>query len=243
MVLLHRFGIHDARCLSIYRRAVGDVLACVVGADETIDWAALEPVVDEQLAMLEQALVTRVPGRPVVDFTVPVSTSAEVAPPRAVASPQASPVDPPRGRARRPTHAAQDAMSMEDKLRESRKPIQKLLREDCVQACLIDLGTAECLIQGMTGKSSEDAEQEIVDRLRESLQQQIRGFIRQTGGEGPWSNPHAQEELRQDVHRMRSVQGVLSMARHVRREYRSWEREHGWYGILGLFSPRRKLRD
>lgn len=256
MVLLHRLGIHDARCLRIYRRALADAVESTLGSGEATDWKTLEPLVDRQLAMLEQALLTRVPARPAIDLAscvpAPAVTTAEVAPAEATAAEMTAPgtfdaeglaVNPPPGRPdRRPSGYVPEALSMEEKLREARKPIQKLLREDCVRACLIDLPTAERLVQGMAGKPSDDAERDVVDHLRESLQQQIRDFIRRMRGQGPWSNPHTQEELRQDVRRMHSVRGVLSMSRHVRNEYRNWEREHGSYGILGLFSPRRKQK-
>jgi hypothetical protein len=242
MVLLHRLGIRDTRCLRIYRRAVCDAIDRDPATRDGLDWKLLEPVVEQQLAMLEEALQTRVPARARIDLTLSVLAPEPVAGPKvarpaedavAVVAPAARP-------GKRPSGYVPEALSMEEKLREARKPIQKLLREDCVRACLIDLPTAERLIQGMAGRSSDEAEREVVDRLRESLQQQIRGFIRRTRGQGPWSNPRTQEELRQDVHRMHSVRGVLSMARHVRHEYRNWEREQGAYGILGLFSPRRK---
>lgn len=240
MVLLHKLGIHDARCLRIYRRAVSDTLVAGVSGQGGVDWKALEPVVEQQLVLLEKALLMRVPPCPVVDFGSPGAETAVAYTPPEPGGDSVDGADPGGRPTKRPTGYVPDAKSMEEKLRESRKPVQKLLREDCVQACLVDQATAEDLILGMTGKSSEEAEREIVEHLRESLQMQIRDFIRRTRGEGPWSNPHAQEELRQDVRRMHSVQGVLSMARHVRKEYRSWERAHGWYGILGLFSPRRK---
>ena len=56
---------------------------------------------------------------------------------------------------------------MEQKLQVEREPIQQLLREDCVRAGLVDKETAERLIRDMTGKTSADAEREIVEQLRD----------------------------------------------------------------------------
>ena len=67
---------------------------------------------------------------------------------------------------------------MEDKLKDERKPVQKLLLEDCVQVGLIDLPTAKRMILEMTGKTSQDAERDIVEDLRQLLQLQVKSFIR-----------------------------------------------------------------
>jgi len=129
---------------------------------------------------------------------------------------------------------------MEEKLKDDRQPVQKLLLEDCVAEHLLDRPKAKELIAGMTGKTPQDAELEIVEYLRQELQTQVRHFIRSDKG-GPWSKPHAQEDLRKDIHAAKSVRGVLLLCRQIVKEHQEWEREHGQGGILGLFSPRRRL--
>ena len=128
---------------------------------------------------------------------------------------------------------------MEEKLKDDRKPVQKLLLEDCVQARLLDVSRAKELINGMTGKTPQEAELEIVEYLRQELQSQVREFIR-GDKDGPWSNPHTQQELREDIHAARTVRGVLLLCRQIVKEHRTWEEEHDQGGILGLFSPRRR---
>lgn len=132
------------------------------------------------------------------------------------------------------------ARTMEEKLHDEREPIQKLLLEDCVTTGLVDLPTARQLVAGMAGKTSRDAEREIVERLRQVLQDQARYFIRKAKG-GPWANPRAQEDLRQDIHAASSVRSVLLLHRQIVKEYQTWQKEHGRVGILGLFASRHRL--
>jgi hypothetical protein len=132
------------------------------------------------------------------------------------------------------------AKSMEEKLHDEREPIQKLLVEDCVSAGLIDLPAARQMVAGMAGKTSRDAEREIVERLRQVLQDQARYFIRKAKG-GPWANPRTQEDLRQDIHAASSVRSVLLLHRQIVKEYHAWQKEHGRIGILGLFAARRRI--
>jgi hypothetical protein len=127
---------------------------------------------------------------------------------------------------------------MEQKLKDERVPIQQLLREDCVHAGLLDRETADRLVAQMSGKTSVDAERELVEDLRQRLQEQVRTFIRKSRG-GPWRDPRTQEDLRQDIHAAHSVRSVLFLYRQVLHEYRTWEEEGRRRGILGLFSPRR----
>ena len=115
---------------------------------------------------------------------------------------------------------------MEEKLREGRQPVQELLRNDCVQLGLIDRKQAERLIRGMLGKQPEVAEQDVVEVLRQILQDQVKGIIRRLKG-GPWATPQAQEEMRQDIHHARSVRAILMFARQVIKERRAWKKKHG----------------
>ncbi len=146
----------------------------------------------------------------------------------------------PERHGRQPSGYVPVARSMEEKLHDEREPIQKLLVEDCVSAGLIDLPTARQMVAGMAGKTSRDAEREIVERLRQVLQDQARYFIRKAKG-GPWANPRTQEDLRQDIHAASSVRSVLLLHRQIVKEYHAWQKEHGRIGILGLFAGRRRI--
>ena len=143
-------------------------------------------------------------------------------------------------RDKRPSGYVPPAKSMEEKLSEARKPIQALLAEDCVHLGLLTSKQAKKLILGMTGKSSQQAEQEIVEHLRQVLQMQVKSFIRKSKG-GPWGDPRTQEDLRKDIHAARNIRSVLMLARQVIKEYQAWQGENGRGGILGLFTPRKRI--
>ena len=59
MLLLTRHGLLDNRCLSIYQRAVGDVVRLRLAQQVGGGCAGIDRILDEQLAMLESALTTR----------------------------------------------------------------------------------------------------------------------------------------------------------------------------------------
>jgi len=234
MLLLSQLGMRDARSLSIFLEAVKAVVRHRAANDQPIGLGNLEPFLSEQLEMLVTALrkhrgLLRVPMQ-----AQEIGSSGQLA----------SSADERDSAPRRPAKPASGyvpvAKSMEEKLKDDRKPVQKLLLEDCVAEHLLDPRKAKELVAGMTGRTPQDAELEIVEYLRQELQTQVRHFIRSDKG-GPWSSPHAQEDLRKDIHAARSVRGVLMLCRQIVKEHQEWEREHGQGGILGLFSPRRHL--
>lgn len=224
MLLLTRLGIRDAQSLRVYRQAVLDAVRRQVSEQEVQQPDAMQALIRHQLDLLEASLQT-LPDRVAV---------------RQAASPGAAAGGAAASRNRRPSGYVPEARSMEEKLQVEREPVQQLLREDCVRVGLVDKDTAERLVRGMTGKTSADAEQEIVEYLRQRLQDQVKSFIRKAKG-GPWSDPRTQDDLRRDIHTARSVRSVLMMSRQVLKEYQIWEKEHGRHGILGLFSPRKKM--
>lgn len=111
---------------------------------------------------------------------------------------------------------------MEDKLEESRKPLRKILNEDCVRLGLLDIKRAEKLASRLAGKSREDAEAEIVAEIRNNLHQQVRAYLRKYKG-GPWPSPKLQEELRVDIASTNSVHAVVTLTRFLLKERRNWE--------------------
>jgi len=106
---------------------------------------------------------------------------------------------------------------MPTKLSEERKPIKKLIQEDCVQLGLISKKRAEYVITQMAGKQPAEAEKEVVVELRENLHKQVRKLIRKDKG-GPWSLPKDQEELRLEILQTPTVRSVLFITRDILRE-------------------------
>ncbi|MCB1800740.1 MAG: hypothetical protein KDI82_03535 [Gammaproteobacteria bacterium] len=261
MLLLTRQHLLDNRSLSLYQCAVSEAVRrrlADVGAQGMS--ADFERLLDEQLALLERALGARAANN--ADETAHVVFADELGrqglPEAAVASDDAAVANPESGASeevqrveeneatltrrapRAPSGYVPTVKSMEEKLQDERKPIQSLLREDCVRVGLIDGNVAKRLIQGMTGKTSQQAEQDIVEHLRQTLQDQVKTFIRKAKG-GPWADPRTQEDLRKDIHAARSVRSILMLARQVVKEYQLWQRENHRGGILGLFSPRKRI--
>jgi len=233
MIALTQLRIRDARSLAIYLSAVCAVVQFRARTGEAVHLGNLEAFMDEQTDMLVTALrnqrgILNVPD--LGHWSGDDGESAE----RDDACGTSHRQKPKVASGYKPV-----AKGMEEKLKDDRKPVQKLLLEDCVAARLVDLPKAEELIAGMSGKTPQQAELEIVEHLREELQGQVREYIRSDKG-GPWSNPRTQEDLRQDIHAARTVRGVLLLCRQIVKEHRAWEEDHGHSGILGLFSPRRR---
>lgn len=233
MLVLTQLRMMDARSLSIYLSAVCAVVQQRARTDEPVDLGNLKQFMDEQVDLLQVALrkqrgILSVPE--VAHWSAPVD-DGPVQEEAADSSP--------KRRQKAESGYKPAPLAMEDRLKEDRKPVQKLLLEDCVAASLVDVPKAQELIAGMTGKTPQAAELEIVEYLRQELQLQVRSYIRSDKG-GPWSNPRTQEDLRKDIHAATSVRGVLLLCRQIVKEHRAWEEEHGQGGILGLFSPRRR---
>lgn len=248
MLLLTRLRLLDNRCLSIYKAAVMDVVRHRL--DKQGDgFAGIERVLDDELALLEIALHGSAARRrdpqaeedPPADArdTEHLGSPAEVEKPSVPTSDEPASV-PQRRESRAASGYVPTVKTMEEKLKDERKPVQTLLKEDCVRVGLIDGDRAGKLILGMTGKTSQQAEQDIVEYLRQRLQDQVKSFIRKAKG-GPWSDPRTQEELRKDIHAAKSVRSILMLSRQVLKEYQTWQKENHRNGILGLFSPRKRI--
>jgi len=140
----------------------------------------------------------------------------------------------------KPPKSSSKGTDMPTKLSEERKPIKKLIQEDCVQLGLITKKRAEYVITQMAGKQPVDAEKEVVVELRENLHKQVRKLIRKDKG-GPWSSPKDQEDLRLEILHTPSVRAVLFITRDILREREQWlERSHS--GITGrIFGSKMSL--
>lgn len=135
------------------------------------------------------------------------------------------------------------AKSIDVKLAESRTPLQKLVREDCVRLSLLSPEKAKTMATQMTGKTREQAEAEIMQELRNSLHQQVQTYVRKNKG-GPWGSTKQQEEIRLDITKTHSVQDVLLLTRKLLKERQHWEssQSKGLWGTLvdGIKLTRRK---
>jgi hypothetical protein len=129
-------------------------------------------------------------------------------------------------------------LDMTKKLAAERKPVQKLLLEDCVQIGLVTRDRAEYLVTQFAGKEPRDAEMEVVIELRNNLHTQIRKFMRKHKG-GPWPSPKEQEELRLDIVHTPSITSLLSLTRQILKERQRWINKNSLTGRI--FGDRLKL--
>jgi hypothetical protein len=126
----------------------------------------------------------------------------------------------------KPPKFSSKGTDMPTKLAQERKPIKKLIMEDCVQLGLISKKRAKYVVTQMAGKQPIDAEKEVVKELRENLHKQVRRLIRKDK-DNPWSSPKAQEELRLEIVNTPSVRSVLFLTKDIYRERDEWlERSH-----------------
>ena len=263
MLLLRKQRREQVRAARVFTNAVLEVVRqAYPGGRPSL--LVLEPLISEQLVLIEAALrsadahhdpVPAPTGPAVAEDAREVEADPEPAvTPLAEDRPEPPPVEaeveeaPPEAAAKRPSPKSRavrgsktpDPMTMEQKLKDERKPVQKLLVQDCVRVGLINRKRAKQLVHSMVGKRPEDAELEIVEVLRQVLQDQVKQYIRRHQG-GPWKSPHDQEDMRKDIHGARSVQSILMLARQIVKERRSWEKANGVRGVLGLFVGRKTI--
>lgn len=227
MMLLRRVGIIDSTKVDLYVKAVIEAVRHAYPVERP-SLLVLNPFIREQLALLESSLVNRCADDGAVDIDETIELDDLPA------------SGPPSSKRQRRGDAGVVARSMEEKLCEERKPVQELLSHDCVHTGLIDKDTAKRLIGSMAGRIPEEAEKEIVVKLRQALQDQVREMIRRAKG-GPWSSPREQEQMRQDIHHANSVRSVLMLRRQVLKEYNAWEKRQGFGRMLGMFAARNRL--
>ncbi len=210
-----------------------DVLAQLARKRLGVD--ALSGLLDERIARLEQELrkssaspAPAAAAEQLKESQQPVEKSAEE-----------------KSKGRKPPAAREipekkDELDMTKKLAAERKPVQKLLLEDCVQIGLVTRERAEYLVTQFAGKEPKDAELEVVIELRNNLHAQIRKFMRKHKG-GPWPSPKEQEELRLDIVHTPSINSLLSLTRKILRERKEWL-DRSRRGITGrIFGDRLKL--
>ncbi len=111
---------------------------------------------------------------------------------------------------------------MSTKLANERKPVKKIILEDCIQLGLLDKKRANYLVTQMAGKEPMEAEREVVTELRANLHSQVRKLIRKDKG-GPWSSPIAQEELRLEIVQTPTVRSMVYLTREILQEREEWK--------------------
>ncbi len=218
MLLSTSLGIGDARRVSIYQRAVFDAMRHRLCGSDTFE-DAVELILAQELDMLKASVLAR-RARVDAGSTQPVNGASKKT-------------------EKAPSGYVPEVKPLEEKLKEARKPVQKLITEDCVAMGLVDPDLADRLVLGMTGKYSRDAELEVVDQLRTKLHKQVRAFLRRAK-DCPLANPRAQEELREDIARVTSVGGLLMLCRQINREQARWDKAHPRGGLRGLLGSLRR---
>lgn len=238
-----RHGVVDPRRVHVFVRAIMDVIDHRY-PEQRPGLLSLEPVITEQLNLLEAALIdARMHRECGAGDAVLIPEAAPGVAQQEDAGKDEEAEEAERKLRRRRLqgkgHTVQ-AKAMEEKLSEQRAPVQELLRKDCVELGLIDAKRAEKMVRSMVGKAPEEGESLVVEQLRQILQDQVKGIIRRLKG-GPWATPQAQEDMRQDIHNARSVRSILMLARQVLKERHAWEKQHGAGLFGGLFGSRKGL--
>jgi hypothetical protein len=208
MLMCRARKIFEADKAALYTRAVKQAVSALC-RDSEPTVVAVDQLLNQQLEWLDVAL-----ARPPVPRLPPRPTPAPVEPLEEVAKP--------RGAHRAPGAGTVEALSMEKKLQESRKPLKELLLKDCVQLRLMKLDRAKKLASHLAGRRREDAEADIVAELRDSLHQQVRAYMRKHQG-GPWDSVRKQEDLRLDITHTNSVHSLVILTRQLLKERKDWE--------------------
>lgn len=233
-------GVGEPRRIAIYTRAVEAAVSAAIRErhDSQCDF---EGILTEQLVLLSGAFVQRaaISTDACVDDLLPaavvqVKNDIDTREPTQLS-------DTPNAKQRTPVkRSAVVPKAMEEKLQEARKPLQKLLVEDCVHLGLLTKERAEEAARSAIGRTRDDAEEIFVVELRNNLHQQVRSYIRKHKG-GPWPKPKDQDGLRLDIVATRSVRSVLMLARQILRERVKWEQERQGGVVRNLLGGKLKL--
>ncbi len=201
--------IFDVDKPGFYSRAVKEaVLALCREGEPTV--VEVDRILNEQLEMLDEAL-----ARPPVPRLPPRSKPV-------TEEPESDDPAKPKRSVRNDQAAAAEALSMEEKLQEARKPLRELLTKDCVRLGLVEQKRARVLAAGLAGRRKEEAEGDIVAELRDNLNRQIRTYMRKHKG-GPWDSVGKQEDLRLDITHTKTVHNLVVLARQLLKECKDWK--------------------
>ena len=238
LLLCHQRGIRDARRIAIYQGAVRAAVARgLAGAGGGPD--RLQPLLAEQMVLLEAAMAAaEAMRRPAAASGGPrarAPQAQEPAPGAEARAPRpARPAPRPEVQAR-PGSPAAPGFSLPRKLEAERRPLRNMLMEECVHLGLLEPARAEILAIRLTGRTRPVAEGQVMQELRDNLQQQLQAYIRANQG-GPWASPERQEALRQEISATCGVQALLKLTVRTLRQRERWEAEQPRGVLGGLFS-------
>lgn len=116
-----------------------------------------------------------------------------------------------------------EPMSMQEKLNISRKPVQELLTKECVEYHLLTSSRAKHWVKHMSGRLIDDVEKDIVSEMANTLQDNVKKYIRKNKKNNPWPSPMAQEQLRVDISSVKTVRGMLTLTAQVLWEIRQFK--------------------
>ena len=125
---------------------------------------------------------------------------------------------------------------MEEKLAIQRKPIHDLITKECVEFKLLTPERAKHWVNNLSGRRVEEVEKDIVDELRQNLQNNVKNFIRKNKKENPWPSPALQEELRKEISQVKTIKGMLMLTSNVLWEIRNAKES----GKVSLFNRIKK---
>lgn len=220
-------GVPTPKCVAIYTRAVREAVDKLLeGKPVTI--GSIESVLTSQTALLEESLRTlpeRLEEKPSVVFDPDVEIPEQFVEEETEPAEEIEEVKEEKKRPKEESKKKPEPVTMEEKLKQERKPLRKLISEDCVTLGLVTKDRAKKMLVEMTGRMPEEAEELVIGELRNNLHDQVRKFMRKNKG-GPWNTPMVQEELRLDIVSTRSVITLLTLTRQILREREKWEAEN-----------------
>jgi hypothetical protein len=208
-------GVKNTAQIRRYEKEVRNILEqkALQGAD--LD--ELEPLMQVELENLRRRIrgeeVESPPEiqkpKPVKSQPLPVQEKAEVKKPAKAAKPAAG---------YKPSSAA-----LHEKLEIKRKPLSELLQKDCVHAKLLTPNRAEYWAHNLTGRLVNEVEADIVSELARNLHENLIAYMRKNLETHPWKTPLQQDQLRADIHAVRTVKGILEVCSQINREIQKAE--------------------
>lgn len=224
LMACNRHKIWDPVKINIHKQWVVDRIIDQMERDKA-GVEALSRIMHEKMTLLDQELDNITGNQTIADAPqTPKEPKTDIASEQDKLEPPVS-ADQEERQAKAPKSDSgykPQSKNMPTKLAQERKPIKKLILEDCVQLGLITHKRAEYVVTQMAGKQPADAEREVVVELRKNLHEQVRSFIRKDK-EGPWSSPKSQEELRLEIVQMPTVRSMLQLTREIFKEREEWK--------------------
>lgn len=218
-------GVKSTSKIRKYEKQVRDFLE--QKANEGADIKALEQLTAERLELLRLEINGQSPGQPPqepekarqTEEEKPQSSKAVEPPEKTVVSKPAKS----RKTSSKRTAASKkqpEVASYQEKLSFHRKPVQYLLKKECVDFHLLTPERAKYWVHQLSGRFIEDVEPDIVNELSDTLLKNVRTYMRKNKKEHPWQSPMAQEQVRIDIASTKTIKGVLTLTSQILWEIR-----------------------